>query len=116
MYSHIVKCWLYKSKDTRKETLLVETPAPDADGLAHATVRHLCHPNIYSGSGFFRVHFFTKKREEKQGRQPNNAPANQQYHALAGLNNAFANALGLLPDVEADTGGAAGGALAVGNG
>ncbi|CAD7936644.1 unnamed protein product [Amoebophrya sp. A120] len=47
VFSHIVRSWFYTSKCSERQTLLVEAPLPDADGMAHATVRYLCHPFLH---------------------------------------------------------------------
>lgn len=46
VFSHIVKCWYYQSKDSGRKTLVVEAPIPDHDGFAQATIRYLCHPHV----------------------------------------------------------------------
>eukprot|EP00392_Amoebophrya_sp_AT5.2_P014384 g14533.t1 len=91
VFSHIVKHFFHESRVSLRQTLVVEAPNPDADGLAHATVRHLCHPFLHDNH-VLKMHMdpasrnvmFVFKRTpfllSTLLRSANAAPLNPQHH------------------------------------
>lgn len=60
VFSHIVRSWHYESRLSNRKVLLVESPLPDGDGVAHATIRHMCCPFLHDNQNF-RLHLCRKR-------------------------------------------------------